>query len=57
MRLKFAFLLLTFCVLMLSCTDKKPVSQAQGTSIEQKESTPVKRVDSVEVAKAEAPHV
>ena len=51
MRLKFAFLLLTFCVLMLSCTDKKPVSQAQGTSIEQKESTPVKRVDSVEVAK------
>ena len=51
MRLKFAFLLLTFCVLMLSCTDKKPVSQAQGTSIEQKESTLVKRVDSVEVAK------
>ena len=51
MRLKFAFLLLTFCVLMLSCTDKKPVSLAQGTSIEQKESTPVKRVDSVEVAK------
>ena len=51
MRLKFAFLLLFFYVIMLSCTDKKPVSQAQGTSIEQKESTPVKRVDSVEVAK------
>ena len=51
MRLKFAFLLLTFCVLMLSCTDKKPVSQAQGISIGQKESTPVKRVNSVEVAK------
>jgi len=36
---------------MLSCTDKKPVSQVQEVSVEQKESTPVKRVDSVEVAK------
>ena len=51
MRLKFSFLLLFFYVIMLSCTDKKPVSQVQEASVEQKESTPVKRVDSVEVAK------
>ena len=51
MRLKFSFLLLFFYVIMLSCTDKKPVSQVQEVSVEQKESTPVKRVDSVEVAK------
>ena len=29
MRLKYAFLLSIFCVIILSCTDKKPVSQAK----------------------------
>ena len=57
MRIKYAFLLLTFCVIILSCTDKKPVSQEQGASVEQKDSMSVKKTDCVEVVKQEAPHV
>ena len=34
-----------------SCTDKKPVSQEQGASVEQKDSMPVKKTDCVEVVK------
>ncbi len=51
MRLKYAFLLSIFCVIILSCTDKKPVSQAQGASVPQEDSVPVKKVDSVKVVK------
>ena len=51
MRLKYAFLLSIFCVIILSCTDKKPVSQAQAASVQQEDSVPVKKVDSVKVAK------
>ena len=51
MRFKYAFLLLTFCVIILSCTDKKPVSQAKESSVQQEDSVPVKKVDSVKVAK------
>ena len=51
MRLKYAFLLSIFCVIILSCTDKKPVSQAKESSIQQEDSMPVKKVDSVDVAK------
>ena len=53
MRFKYAFLLLTFCVIILSCTDKKPVSQALGASVPQEDSVPVKKVDSVKVAKTQ----
>ena len=45
MRLKYTFLLSIFCVIILSCTDKKPVSQEQGASVEQKDSMPVKKTD------------
>ena len=45
MRLKYAFLLSIFCVIILSCTDKKPVSQAQAASVQQEDSVPVKKVD------------
>ena len=51
MRLKYAFLLSIFCVIILSCTDKKPVSLAQAASVPQEDSVPVKKVDSVKVAK------
>ena len=51
MRLKYAFLLSIFCVIILSCTDKKPVSQAQAASVQQEDSVPVKKVDSVKVVK------
>ena len=51
MRLKYAFLLSIFCVIILSCTDNKPVSQAKESSIQQEDSMPVKKVDSVDVAK------
>ena len=51
MRLKYTFLLSIFCVIILSCTDKKPVSQEQGASVEQKDSMPVKKTDCVEVVK------
>ena len=53
MRLKYAFLLSSFCVIILSCTDKKPVSQAQESSVQQEDSVPVKKVDSVKVAKTQ----
>ena len=55
MRLKYAFLLSIFCVIILSCTDKKPVSQSQGASVQQEDSVPVKKVDSVKVAKKQPP--
>ena len=51
MRLKYAFLLSIFCVIILSCTDKKPVSQAQAASVQQEDSVPVKKVDSVKIVK------
>ncbi len=51
MRLKYAFLLSIFCVIILSCTDKKSVSQSQGASVSQEDSVPVKKVDSVKVVK------
>jgi len=51
MRLKYAFLLSFFCVIILSCTDKKPVSQAQESSVQQEDSVPVNKVDSVKVTK------
>ncbi|QUB81349.1 FG-GAP repeat protein [Prevotella jejuni] len=51
MRLKYAFLLSIFCVIILSCTDKKPVSQSQGASVPQEDSVPVRKVDSVKVVK------
>ena len=51
MRLKYAFLLSIFCVIILSCTDKKPVSQAQESSVQQEDSVPVNKVDSVKVTK------
>ena len=53
MRLKYAFFLSFFCVIILSCTDKKPVSQAQESSVQQEDSVPVKKVDSV---KAQVQH-
>ena len=55
MRLKYAFLLSIFCVIILSCTDKKPVSQALGASVPQEDSVPVKKVDSIKVAKKQPP--
>ena len=55
MRLKYAFFLSFFCVIILSCTDKKPVSPAQAASVQQEDSVPVKKVDSVKVAKKQPP--
>ena len=55
MRLKYAFLLSIFCVIILSCTDKKPVSQAQESCVQQEGSVPVKKVDSVKVVKRQPP--
>ena len=43
--------MLSLCMIPLSCTDKKPVGQEQGASVQQVDSMPVKRVDSVEVVK------
>ena len=43
--------MLSLCMILLSCTDKKPVGQEQGASVQQVDSMPVKRVDSVEVVK------
>ena len=34
-----------------SCTDKKPVSQVQESSVQQEDSVSVKKVDNVKVAK------
>ena len=55
MRLKYAFLLSIFCVIILSCTDKKPVSQVNELSVQQEDSVPVKKVDSVKVTKKQPP--
>ena len=43
--------MLSLCMILLSCTDKKPVGQEQGASVQQVDSMPVKRADSVEVVK------
>lgn len=50
-KVKSLFFLLSLCMTLLSCTDKKPVSQAQESSIQQEDSMLVKKVDSVDVAK------
>ena len=50
-KVKPLFFLLSFCMILLSCTDKKPVSQAQESSVQQEDSVSVKKVDSVKVAK------
>ena len=50
-NVKSLFFLLSFCMILLSCTDKKPVSQAQESSVQQEDSVFVKKVDSVKVAK------
>jgi len=50
-KVKSIFFLLSLCMTLLSCTDKKPVSQAQESSVQQEDSMPVKKVDSVDVAK------
>ena len=50
-KVKSLFFLLSLCMTLLSCTDKKPVSQAQESSVQQEDSMPVKKVDSVDVAK------
>ena len=50
-NVKSLFFLLSFCMILLSCTDKKPVSQAQESSVQQEDSVSVKKVDSVKVAK------
>ena len=50
-KVKSLVFLLSLCMILLSCTDKKPVSQAQKSSVQQEDSVPVKKVDSVDVAK------
>ena len=50
-KVKSLFFLLSLCMILLSCTDKKPVSQAQESSVQQEDSMLVKKVDSVKVAK------
>lgn len=50
-KVKPLFFLLSFCMILLSCTDKKPVSQVQESSVQQEDSVSVKKVDSVKVAK------
>ena len=52
-NVKFLFFLLSFCMILLSCTDKKSVSQAKELSVQQDDSVPVKKVDSVKVAKTQ----
>lgn len=54
-KVKPLFFLLTFCMILLSCTDKKPVSQAKEQSVQQEDSVPVKKVDSVKIAKKQPP--
>ena len=50
-KVKFLFFLLSLCMILLSCTDKKPVSQVQESSVQQEDSVFVKKVDSVKVVK------
>ena len=50
-KVKSLVFLLSLCMILLSCTDKKPVSQAKELSVQQEDSVPVKKVDSVDVAK------
>ena len=50
-KVKSLVFLLSLCMILLSCTDKKPVSQAQESSVQQEDSVLVKKVDSVKVAK------
>ena len=50
-NVKSLFFLLSLCMILLSCSDKKPVSQAQELSVQQEDSVSVKKVDSVDVAK------
>ena len=50
-KVKSLVFLLSLCIILLCCTDKKPVSQAQESSVQQEDSVPVKKVDNVKVAK------
>ena len=50
-KVKSLVFLLSLCMILLSCTDKKPVSQAQESSVQQEDSVSVKKVDNVKVAK------
>ena len=50
-KVKSLVFLLSLCMILLSCTDKKPVSQAQELFVQQEDSVPVQKVDSVKVAK------
>ena len=50
-KVKSLVFLLSLCMILLSCTDKKPVSQAQELSVQRDDSVPVKKVDSVKVVK------
>ena len=50
-KVKFLVFLLSLCMILLSCTDKKPVSQAKELSVQRDDSVPVKKVDSVKVVK------
>ena len=50
-KVKSLVFLLSLCMILLSCTDKKPVSEVQDSSVQQEDSVPVKKVDSVKVAK------
>lgn len=52
-KVKSLVFLLSLCMILLSCTDKKPVRQAQESSVQQEDSVPVKKVDSVKVAKTQ----
>ena len=52
-KVKSLVFLLSLCMILLSCTDKKPVSQAQESSVQQEDSVPMKKVDSVKVAKTQ----
>ena len=54
-KVKSLVFLLSLCMILLSCTDKKPVSQAQESSVQQEDSVPVKKVDSVKVTKKQPP--
>ena len=40
-KVKFLFFLLSLCMILLSCTDKKPVSQVQESSVQQEDSVKV----------------
>lgn len=41
-KVKSLFFLLSLCMILLSCTDKKPVIQVQESSVQQEDSVPVK---------------